>query len=267
MNDYDFRVSKPGKDVDSDDLRDYIFYGEKESLIYKRNSEGTGLIELTNNTADIVHGFDFAPVFLIYEKLGSNDYWQVNTLTGSSYANTINEKRLHLVNDNYPTISKVTFRYFIFGSPLLGGKPRNNLPIEKESFGFLTSIKGKEVTSDRVEDFNLNSTHGNLLYMGSILIQVDHPGGTNSAVEVSVPNPLGYSCVHLASIDITGNGSLIPNNFTFSPGMGALESYEVKMKPDSITASVTRAPDFVFSTAQTSYFKIHLYNQDLDRID
>lgn len=265
MNDYDFKSSKPNEDVSNPDPRSKIFEASKKTLFYKRDKEGTGILDMFEDDEVLIpHGYNFAPAFIIYEKQLDNDYWSVNTAT--SIYNVVNKNHLKLSNPLYPGLTGIRYRYYIFNQPLLPTDKPAILPIEKGGYGLLTSIAGEGVDTDRPENLSFNSEWGNFIEYDEELVVVPHPGGVDDPVIIEIENPLGYPCVHLTAIEEQENGNFYSNYFNTSEFPLILQ-YQVEMRAKTITFKVWRSPGSFWTDPETVNFKIKLYTADLEGLD
>ena len=131
MTDFGVKVSKPGVDINTADLRDQVFNSEANSLkVWMTGSQAISVSQYTGfagtgiGDEDIAHGLGYTPFYLVYFKLkhASKLWWQDsiddsalfnNYIRGSAYSNDTN---LHLhvsVTGNNLAAWTATAYYFI----------------------------------------------------------------------------------------------------------------------------------------------------------
>ena len=88
---YGIKISKPGKDVKTCDIKDQIFNSEANSLkVWKKGSANISVSEYTGfsgtgeGTATVAHNLSYAPFYLCYFKIKhTTKYWMQDSLDDS----------------------------------------------------------------------------------------------------------------------------------------------------------------------------------------
>jgi len=128
MIDYGMKISKPGVDVFSADLKDQVMNSEHNSLkIWMVGHSNISVSEFTGaggtgiGDVDIAHGLGYSPFYLCYFKIkDANKLWlqdsydasvlTANYISGHAYSNDTNLNMSITVNgDNLPAFTAIGY--------------------------------------------------------------------------------------------------------------------------------------------------------------